>query len=113
MTLPAKTDPTTATKTAVKPTSDAKAEPKPKNPDQLKKAVALGKEMVKGMAANPELTKAHIARTMYELIHGEPREIIAQAFVDGASLTPKGAMTYFYNCKRKGLPTTKPASKEA
>ncbi|MGH8284937.1 MAG: hypothetical protein ACRETT_04130 [Steroidobacteraceae bacterium] len=38
---------------------------------------------------------------MCELISGEPREITVQAFVDGAGLTPKGAQTYFYNCKRK------------
>jgi len=31
----------------------------------------------------------------------KPREIIVQAFVDGAELTPKGAQTYFYNCRRK------------
>jgi hypothetical protein len=113
MTSPAKTEPTAAAKTNPKTANDAKQEPKPKNPDQLKKAVALGKEMVKEMATNPELTKADIARKMYELIHGEPREIIAQAFVDGANLTPKGAMTYYYNCKRKGVPTAKTASKDA
>jgi hypothetical protein len=38
---------------------------------------------------------------MYALIAGEPRDIIIQAFVDGAGLTPKGAQTYFYNCRRK------------
>jgi hypothetical protein len=38
---------------------------------------------------------------MYELIYEESREVIVQAFIEGASLTPKGAQTYFYNCKRK------------
>jgi hypothetical protein len=66
-------------------------------PDEVKKAIALGKEVRK----QPEKTKADAARAMFELISGEPREIVVQAFVDGAGLTPKGAQTYFYNCKRK------------
>jgi hypothetical protein len=75
-------------------------EPKvtPKNAIQVKKAVTLGKEMMK---KGEEVTKADVARAMYELIHEESREVIVQAFVEGASLTPKGAQTYFYNCKRK------------
>jgi hypothetical protein len=64
----------------------------------VKKAVTLGKEMMK---KGEEVTKADVARAMYELIHEESREVIVQAFVEGASLTPKGAQTYFYNCKRK------------
>lgn len=67
------------------------------NPATVKKAVVLGKEIRK----QPEKTKADAARAMFELISGEPREIIIQAFVDGAGLTPKGAQTYFYNCRRK------------
>jgi hypothetical protein len=38
---------------------------------------------------------------MFELISGEPREIVVQTFIDGSGLTPKSAQTYFYNCKRK------------
>jgi len=71
--------------------------PKATNPAAVKKAVALGKEIRK----QPEKTKADAARAMFELVSGEPREIIIQAFVDGAGLTSKGAQTYFYNCKRK------------
>ena len=70
----------------------------PKNSDQVEGAVALGKEMMK---KGDEVTKVEVARAMYELIHEESREVIVQAFMDGASLTPKGAQTYFYNCKRK------------
>jgi len=70
---------------------------KPTNPAAVKKAVALGKEI----RTQPEKSKADAAREMYALIAGEPRDIIIQAFVDGAGLTPKGAQTYFYNCKRK------------
>ena len=76
----------------------AKQEPvKPVNPVAVKKAISLGKEMGK----QAEATKADVARKMFELISGEPREVIVQAFVEGAGLTPKGAQTYFYNCKRR------------
>ena len=75
---------------------------KPLNPVAIKKAIATGKEMAK----QPETTKADIARKMFESISGEPREIIIQACVDGAGLTPKGAQTYFYNCKRKAKKAT-------
>ena len=67
------------------------------NPAAVKKAVAMGKEMRKA----PDTSKADVARKMFESIADEPREIIVQAFVDGAGLTPKGAQTYFYNCRRR------------
>ena len=69
----------------------------PENPTNYKKAVSLGKEMIK----KPDMTKAEVARKMFELIKDEKREVIAQAFVEGATLTPKGAMTYVYNVRRK------------
>jgi hypothetical protein len=70
---------------------------KPSNVADVRKAVALGKEMRKV----PDTSKADVARKMFEAIADEPREIIVQAFVDGAGLTPKGAQTYFYNCRRR------------
>lgn len=79
------------------PEPAAKKSPKAINPATVKKAVAMGKEMRK----TPETTKADVAAKMYEMISGEPRDIIVQAFIDGAGLTDKGASTYYYNCKRK------------
>ena len=70
---------------------------KAKNPAAVKKAVAMGKEMLK--VANTR--KATVAMNIYEHLVDEPRDIIVQAFIDGAGLTPKGAQTYFYNCRRK------------
>ena len=61
--------------------------PKAVNPAAVKKAVAAGKEVRK----QPDKSKADAAREIYALISGEPREIIIQAFIDGAGLTPKGA----------------------
>lgn len=84
--------------TSVNSTPAVASEPaKPKNPAAVKKAIALGKEMSKV----PETTKVTVALKMYELISSEPREVIVQALIEGAGLTPKGAQTYFYNCKRK------------
>ena len=85
-----------------KETPSKAAAPKAKSAASVKKAVALGKEMRK----DAEVSKADIARKMYETISNEPRDVIIQAFVDGAGLTPKGAQTYYYNCKRKAAKAT-------
>jgi hypothetical protein len=78
--------------------TDKKAETtKPKNPANVKKAVALGRELTK----KGDKTKVDVAVEMFQYLEDEPREVIAQAFVDGAGLTPKGAMTYVYNVRRK------------
>jgi hypothetical protein len=87
---------TDTAKTDSTPTTTS-APAKPTNPAAVRKAVALGKDMRK----QPDTSKADVARKMYETISEEPREVIVQAFVDGAGLTPKGAQTYFYNCRRR------------
>ncbi len=46
-------------------------------------------------------TKVEAAMAIYRHLHESPQETVVQAFVDGASLTPKGALTYWYNCRRK------------
>lgn len=75
-----------------------KTEPaKAKNPAKVKEAIALGKTLSK----TPDITKADVSMKMFELIQDEERDVIANAFVEGAGLTPKGAMTYVYNCRRK------------
>lgn len=92
------TEPVKVRKTkAPKIATGAPVEPKPVNPANVKKAIQIGKDMSK----QPEVSKADVARAMFELIADEPREVVAQAFVEGAGLTPKGSVTYYYNCKRK------------
>jgi len=88
----------TETNTAV---PAAQTPPKPTNPAAVRKAIALGRDLRK----QPDKSKADVARKMFETIAEEPRDVVVQAFVDGAGLTPKGAQTYFYNCKRNA---TKP-----
>jgi hypothetical protein len=45
--------------------------------------------------------KVEAAMAIYRLLENSPQETIITAFIDGASLTPKGALTYWYNCRRK------------
>ena len=70
--------------------------PTPRDATAYKKAVTLGRSLSK----KPENTKADIARQMFDLIKSEDKAVIANAFIEGAKLTPKGAMTYVYNCRR-------------
>ena len=46
-------------------------------------------------------SKADAARAIFDVIKDEPKEVIVAAFVEGATLTEKGALTYWYNCRRK------------
>jgi hypothetical protein len=46
-------------------------------------------------------SKADAAREIYAAIKDESKEVIVAAFVEGATLTPKGALTYWYNNRRK------------
>ena len=71
--------------------------PKPKNPLKIKEAITLGKKLSK----TPDITKVSVATQMFDLIHDESRKIVAKAFMEGANLTEKGSMTYYYNCRRK------------
>lgn len=68
----------------------------PKNPKGVEDAIKKGQEVLAGGGS-----KADAARAIYELLIDEPREIVLRAFVEGATLTEKGAPTYFYNITRK------------
>ncbi|MGB8414466.1 MAG: hypothetical protein WCE23_16745, partial [Candidatus Binatus sp.] len=81
------------------PKTEAKVEPAKKidlNKPSIKEAIAQGKAIIKDGKS-----KADAARAIYALTKDEPKEIIVAAFVEGATLTPKGALTYWYNCKRR------------
>jgi hypothetical protein len=68
----------------------------PKNQDRYNAAIAKGLE---SLAAGG--SKADAARVIYEMIEDEERDVIVQAFIDGANVTVKGAPTYFYNVRRQ------------
>jgi hypothetical protein len=76
---------------------------KSKNPQKVEEANALGKKLSK----TPDITNVSVANQMFALIHDEPREIISKAFMEGANLTEKESMTYYYNCRRKFRETSK------
>ena len=64
--------------------------------DIIQQAIADGKALIlEGKS------KADAAMAIFRLIGDGSQETVVQAFVEGATLTPKGALTYWYNCKRK------------
>lgn len=65
------------------------------NKVSVKKAIDLGRT---GVADGK--TKVDVVRIMYPFIINEPSEVIWAAFVEGAGLTEKGAVTYWYNVRR-------------
>jgi hypothetical protein len=46
-------------------------------------------------------TKIDAAMAIYRLIEDHSQETLVRAFVEGAALTERGALTYWYNCRRK------------
>lgn len=45
--------------------------------------------------------KIEAAMWIYSALVGVDQDTVVSAFIEGASLTPKGALTYWYNCRRK------------
>lgn len=66
------------------------------NLDAIAAAIAAGRALI-----DEGKTKVEASMAIYALIEGESQETIVKAFVEGASLTEKGALTYWYNCRRK------------
>lgn len=64
--------------------------------ETIKQAVADGKALLK-----EGKTKVEAAMAVYAKVKAADRETVVAAIKEGAGLTDKGAMTYFYNCKRK------------
>lgn len=46
-------------------------------------------------------TKIEAAMAIYRQLEHLPQETVVAAFIQGAGLTSKGALTYWYNCRRK------------
>ena len=64
--------------------------------DIIKQAIAEGRKLIA-----EGKTKIDAAMAMYRMIEKVDQDAVVAAFVEGASLTPKGALTYWYNCRRK------------
>lgn len=63
--------------------------------DDLEQIIAIGKAAL----ANGQ-SKAEVVRMIYPHLNDQPREIVWYCFIAGADLTPRGAITYFYNVRR-------------
>ena len=63
---------------------------------RITKSIQEGQKIIKEGG-----TKVEASMTMFRVIHDLDQETVVKAFVEGASLTPKGALTYWYNCRRR------------
>lgn len=77
--------------------------PKPKNVATIpadkaiiEAAISEGKKLI---AAGK--SKIDTALAVYEKLEGMEQDVIVKAFIEGATLTEKGALTYWYNCRRR------------
>ena len=66
------------------------------NKPVIKEAITKGKAII-----TEGRSKVDAAMSIYDALKAEEKEVIIAAFVQGATLTEKGAVTYFYNCRRK------------
>ena len=66
------------------------------NKPPIKDAIAKGKALIK-----EGKSKADAAMVIFEALKDQDKDVVIAAFVQGATLTEKGAVTYWYNCRRK------------
>ena len=92
-------------KSTVSATAPAAVEPKKidLNKQSIKDAIANGKALIK-----EGKSKADAAMEIFEALKDEEKDVVIAAFVQGATLTEKGAVTYWYNCRRKAKKSGKP-----
>ncbi|MDP2025617.1 hypothetical protein [Sulfuriferula sp.] len=73
------------------------------NKQSIKEAIAKGKALIKDGKS-----KADAAMEIFVALKDEDKDVVIAAFIQGATLTEKGAVTYWYNCRRKAKKTAKP-----
>lgn len=71
-------------------------------------AIVLGK-----IVLSETSSKAAAAREIFAALHAEHRDVVLRAFIEGATITPKGAPTYYYNINKKFRKAAAAAAKEA
>lgn len=92
--------------TAPEAKKDTTAEPKKKldlTKPLIKEAIAKGKALIK-----EGKSKADAAMEIFVALKDEEKDVVVAAFIQGATLTEKGAVTYWYNCRRKAKKAEKP-----
>ena len=90
-----KTENTEATKAITAPAENV-AKTIDLNKPAIKDAITKGKALIK-----EGKTKVEAAMLIFEALKNDDKEVIIRALVEGAALTEKGAVTYFYNCRRR------------
>ena len=70
--------------------------PSPINPSLYMDAIRMGQQVLLEQGS-----KASAAMEIFKILKDESREVVLQAFIEGANITPKGSPTYFYNVTRK------------
>jgi hypothetical protein len=83
--------------------NDTRSNPCPVPQGTIRQAISEGKALVKDGKTKVEATNA-----MYAKLKATDRETAVAAFMEGTGLTATGAVTYWYNCRRKAA---KPAAK--
>ena len=73
------------------------------NKPAIKEAITKGKVIIA-----EGKSKVDAAMSIYQALSAEEKEVIIAAFIQGSTLTEKGAVTYFYNCRRKFKKLVKP-----
>lgn len=63
---------------------------------EIKEAITKGKAIIK-----EGKSKAEAAMVIFKTLKDEEKDVVIAAFIQGATLTEKGAVTYWYNCRRK------------
>ena len=102
---PAETPPVEASAPVVAPAIAVEPKKIDLGKPQIKEAIAKGKALIK-----EGKSKADAAMVIFEALKAEEKDVVIAAFVQGATLTEKGAVTYWYNCRRKARKAN-PASK--
>lgn len=74
------------------------------NKPSIKEAIAKGKAIIK-----EGKSKADAAMEIFAALKDEEKDVVIAAFTQGATLTEKGAVTYWYNCRRKAKKPAKEA----
>ena len=70
--------------------------PVPADKAIIAEAIAEGQKMIEAGKS-----KIDTAMAIYAKLEGMEQDVIVKAFIEGATLTEKGALTYWYNCRQR------------